>query len=131
MPELTQEQLLARIAELETRDRERSVGEKITALSQDFGDAPAFLKTIEDIMLSDDGGTALLLSDEETGQPRGVTATELVERILEALPKPVKLSEQQIDLSATSAARRPDDKEPSVEDKASAVVEWLGVGRKS
>jgi hypothetical protein len=123
---------LSKLEILEARDKVRTVDEKIREWQEaGFKEQPALLVVVRDIMLSDDEHTALLLSEhEEDGTPKGdrqgVTATEIVERLMGAAkPAELNLSEQH---SMNGDRDRPDadtSKELSRKEKADAAREYL------
>lgn len=114
--------------ELETRrekDRETDVSAKLSELQgKDIDATPGLKKTIRDILLSDDGGTALEFSEwtepeEGKGDPArigkavGLSATEIVDKIIEALPltKEGKLAFSQ-QVHKVPGDVKPDEKNP-------------------
>lgn len=84
----------ARIAELEatveterSKSHKRAVNDRIEGLSKiGFAEYPGFLTKVREIMLADDGGAALNLSEED-GATTTMTATEVIDAVLDALPK--------------------------------------------
>lgn len=119
--ELSDEQRAA-ISDADAREEKllKDAGEtrakKVLGKLDDLGlgekDSPGFRKTIRDIVLSDDQGVAIMLSETtDTGaRTQGVatTATAIVERLVDALPrdKDGKLSLSQ------QATKLPDDPKP-------------------
>lgn len=92
----------------------------------------AFLKTARRLMLADDGGPALLLSEEaENGETKQIrlSSTDIVEQLVAALPTEdgkLKLSEQiHIDGNHGRPAADAEDERSQV-DKSRAMAEWLG-----
>lgn len=123
---------LQRLGELERKNRITEVDERIKSWQTGaLKEQPALLKKARDIMLSDDGHTALLLSEHnengESTQEKGAkrTATEIVEDLMEAFDaKPaVNLSEQH--------AFRPNDTRPGeekpVKERADKALAELGM----
>ncbi len=96
-----------------------------------FSDFPGLLSEIRNIMLADDGKPALILSEEsENGETSEVTlnASEIVERIVDALPKEgdrLAFAEQAI---VTEDHSRPSSNvdESDVEDRAREIAKSLG-----
>lgn len=128
------EALQERNLELEREARVESVEAKV----KEWGDlglsaAPGFLKEARRIMLSDDGGTAgILLADSDNKHEEKVTATEIVERLVNALPKTeegkLELSGQVEIGSGPEAHEKPpvtDDERP-LEDRLRDAREALG-----
>jgi len=148
MPEISQEELDAlreRIELAETRaDEYRAVAEerarelrqagiedKLAEYATKFGGQPALMKVVRDVLLSDDGGTALLLSEEGAGQEvERLSATEIVDRVLETLEAPrVDLSEDPMHKFVPGDEKHPvdRDKTPSLDDRVSSARDYLGV----
>lgn len=83
------QRLSTQLGEVTKKSREESVKARVKEL-QDMKLSPGFCRTVEEIMLGDDGEVAavLNLSDEkgnQTGQ-KEYTATQIVERLITALP---------------------------------------------
>ena len=116
---------LDRIKELEAKDRSRKIDDKIETWSKTWGSHPVLIKTVKDLMMADDGGPALMLSEE--GVDKALSATDVIDRIMEVLPKPpVDLSEQ-ARLTTGKFGNAPENEdEASVDDRALATAQWLG-----
>lgn len=107
---------LARLEELEAKVRETQVEARVAEFSEaGLGQYPGFLKAVRELMLADDGGPAAVLLSEDGGERTGITVTEIVERLVDGLPRDeegkFKLSEQHIDVGATA---------PEVEDSSTS-----------
>lgn len=116
---------LARLEELEAKVRETEVEARVTELSEaGLGQYPGFLKAVRELMLADDGGPAAVLLSEEGGERTGITVTQIVERLVEGLPRDeegqFKLSEQHIDVGAV--APEIEDSSTSEESEADAAA---------
>lgn len=142
MPEISQEELDAlqarlelaeeRATELEAERRRDEVEDKIAEYAARFGGQPALMKTVRDILLSDDGGPALLLSEDGVGEDvEKLTATDVVDRILSTLEAPkLDLSEDPMHRRVPGDNDAPQDRElkdDSLETKVQAAREYLGV----
>lgn len=102
---------------LHTDLHRRNVDDRIKAWSSmGLDQLPGFLKTARQIMLQDDGGPAMVmqLSEDEGGGHQEVTASGIVERLVESLPlsedgASFKLGQQLFtpEPAATSATRPP------------------------
>lgn len=99
--------LRARLDQLAARERERDADAEVArlktmGLDEEHG-FTGFLKKTREILLSDEGDTALLLSEEGSDTPRPVTASQVVKELLASLPVDdegkitVQLSEQATD----------------------------------
>jgi phage I-like protein len=112
---LTPDQL---IAELQSRDVELSESRRqkqvaaIDARIEAYSDAgydqfPGLLRVARDLMLADDGDVAALMLAED-GSKQSVTVTEIIERLLDAIPvdQSVGLAEQH---DGRFAGKRPDN----------------------
>jgi hypothetical protein len=107
---------LSRLEELEAKVRESDVEARITELKElGLSEYPGFLKEVRELMLADDGGPAAVLLSEDSGERSGITVTEIVERLVNSLPRDeqgsFKLSEQHIDVGAIA---------PDVEDSSTS-----------
>jgi membrane-associated HD superfamily phosphohydrolase len=140
------EQLQAEANELRTQ-REQDAAElrasKVETRISELKDMgleafPGFLKAAREVYLSDDGGTAILLSEEGNTSKTSLTASQIADRFIEALPKndegKVNLSEQI--LSENADVKPPNDAKDELprEEKTKQVEDWLypnGRGRKS
>lgn len=89
------EALVNKNTELETENRDLSrtsrqaqVENKVKELGElGLSEWPGFLKTVRQILLSDDGATAALLLSDDGKTEEKVTATEIVEKLIAAMPK--------------------------------------------
>ena len=93
---LSQEELDARIAEaqrgtqaelerLRAENHRRAVKETLTEL-EDKGLFPAVLEVVEPILLADETREGLITLSEEDGKESKLTATDIVRRVLDAIP---------------------------------------------
>jgi hypothetical protein len=129
--EVSTEALLARIAELEEAQHKAQVESRIAAFSEDWKDHPALLKCIQEIMLSDDGGPALLLSEEGSDDTQKLTASDIVERVMAAVPKPsIQLSEQVVKPMMDDPHPATHGDQLSVEERAAAARKAMGLDNK-
>ena len=112
-------------AELASKVREYEVKEKIAELSESgLSEYPAFLKKVKEIMLADTGHTILELSDD--GKSTALTATGVIEQLIEVLPKEstLGLSDQGLDVGS----KKPDDdtsKEMTQDQKTALAASFL------
>lgn len=118
----------------------RNVDDKILKLSEKgFEEFPSVLKKARELMLADDSGTALLLSETDdegkpTGKERGMTVTEVVDSIFDSFPTTddgkLDLGEQHLGSLGLSEERRAttrDDSDTrSAAEKAKETAEFLG-----
>ena len=108
---------------------------KVEAQIKEWNDAglgvlPGFLKTARQIMLSDDGHVAaLLLSDDGKEEKEKVTATDIVTRLIDSLPKTeegkIELSAQ-LDLGNGEHERPAEDNVVPFEDRLKEARQALG-----
>ena len=89
------EDRITRSEEMERKLQVRDVNDRAKAWVGE-GVPPAVVETAKAIMLDDDGGPALLLSQEE-GEPERLTASDIVERIVAKVPRLKLSSERQQD----------------------------------
>jgi hypothetical protein len=101
------EALQTKNRELERTTRSAKVEERVNQMGEELGlsEAPGFLKVVRQIMLSDDGEVAaLLLADDGKTVESKATATDIVEKLVNALPKSEEtgkiLLSAQVDLAA-------------------------------
>lgn len=122
---------LARLEELEAKVRESEVEARVAELSEaGLGQYPGFLKAVRELMLADDGGPAAVLLSEDSGERTGITVTEIVERLVDGLPRDeegsFKLSEQHIDVGAVAPeVEDSSTSEESEADQAAAARDFL------
>lgn len=80
------ETLESTLAELRSKERENEVNSYIDELSElGFSESPGFLKEVRAILSADSGETSFEFS--ENGKDVSFTATEIVKRVVNALPK--------------------------------------------
>lgn len=80
----------AKIRELERELHRKSVAEKVSGLKElGFSEFPGLLKTIEELYLADEGSkvATLTLSEGETTSEVELSVSDVVTRIVEAMPK--------------------------------------------
>lgn len=103
------------LARLRADARKREVTDKVEELkSMGFSEFPGLLKTIREVLLSDDGGTALLLSEEAadgTKSESNLTATDIVNKLVTALP----MKDGKLDFSDQATGLVEDEKPPVTE----------------
>lgn len=129
------EEVVAENQALRKKLHELEVEKKVNEFkSLGLSEHPGVLKEVRNLMLADDGKPALNLSEEVDGEVKTVSlsATEIVDRIINALPKKgdkVLLGEQVLESEDTD---RPEtelsedfDKSP-VSDRANALAEAVG-----
>lgn len=90
---LSEDEITSRLAEyeeLKAKDKKHEVDAQI-AEWQEEGVTPAVLSEAKAILMADDGAAVLNLSEDGTSKPQ--TATQLVTRLINSIPK-VKLSEE-------------------------------------
>lgn len=124
------------IDKLQEQVKMSSVKERIEELKKvGLSEYPGFLKEVEKLMLADDGGEALLLSESVEGEnvTSTLTATEIVDRLIAALPTDedgnVKIAAQHVKVDLGEDGGRPPvdtSAELSHDDKVGAAAEWLG-----
>lgn len=125
------EGILNRNKELEREKREESVEAKIKEWGElGLSDAPGFLKLARRLMLSDDGATAgIMLADSENPREEKVTITEVVEQLVNALPKSdegkIELSAQ-VDLGNGNHERPSDTDDKPLEERLKEARQALG-----
>lgn len=103
-----------KIAEHAKTQREAEVDNKITHLSDELGlkEYPGLLTYCKDIYLSDDSEVSAVVnfSDDESDTPKALTATDILDGLIERLPKNaegrVNLSDQQLEVQE---GNRPND----------------------
>jgi hypothetical protein len=89
---LSEDEITSRLAEyneLKAKDKKHEVDAQITEW-QDKGVTPAVLSEAKAILMADEGAVVLNLSEDGTAKPQ--TASQLVERLISAIPT-VKLSD--------------------------------------
>lgn len=114
---------LRRYDDLEERMHVREVTDEIAAMQHD-GVPPSVCKVAEEVMLADDGGMALLLSEDGT-EPAAITASDIVRRVVAAVPR-VSLSERVTDRDTKGARPLPDaGEELTLEERADDAIAFL------
>ncbi len=99
------------LARFRAQARKSEVDSRIAELKEmGLEQHPGLLKVIQEIYLSDDGGTALLLSQEGEDEKKKFSASQIVDRLLDALPK----KDEKIALS-TQVVEPDKDKKPPVD----------------
>lgn len=130
--------LKARLDQLAAKDRKNEADSFIRdlkgmGLDEEHG-FTEFLKYTRNILMSDEGETALLLSDEGDSTPRSVTAAGIVRELLSKLPTKdgkiaIQLSEQQTDPLDSSKDSKPpiepEGEQLSEEDRIAAANAWF------
>lgn len=132
------ERLKTQLAEVAKRERVRDADKLITDLkamgmSEERG-FTAFLKCVRDVLLSDEGDTAILLSEDD-GEPAPITASQIVRNLLDTLPKGEdgKLTAQFAE-QHTDPLNRSEDEKPSnedvdeplpIEERVQAAEDWF------
>lgn len=120
--------LRAQVEQLAAEQRERRANDDIAklksmGLDEEHG-FTGFLKKTREILMSDEGETAILLSEDGTDTPRPVTASTLVRELLDTLPLgedgkvKLQLSEQ-----ATDPLGEADKDKPPVTDENDQLSE--------
>lgn len=114
---------------------EMKVKERIEELKKlGLGEHPGLLSEIQKLMLADDGKPALVLSEQDDGEDKKVSlsASEIIERLIDALPKKddkIVLSEQAL---ITEDENRPPatpdvDENTPVDERIDNFAEELGI----
>lgn len=107
---LSEDEVASRLAEYETlkaADKKHSVDAQITEW-QDKGVTPAVLSEAKAILMADDGAVVLNLSEDGASKP--VTATQLVERLINSIPV-VNLSQEPGNGEKGATGEKPEDEE--------------------
>jgi len=121
------------LAELKKEKHETYVDSKIEEYKKlGLSEVPGFLKEVRAIMLADDFGPAVVLNLSEDGEDKAVklTATALVERLIDALPREenkIALSEQALADEAGDKPAASGDEGKSVADRTKDAQEFLGL----
>ena len=114
---LSEDEIMARLQkaeELERKDRERSIRDKIENWQKE-GVAPATLLEAEKALLADEGVAAVNLSED--GYEKSLTLSEVVERLIQSMPK-VNLSDQDHVSDEDQSKDKPDDTTEKENNKA-------------
>ena len=128
------ERLKSELGETREEVKRRRVDDRIDELkAMGLSQWPGLLAEVRNVMLSDDGGAALLLSEEKDGETAAskLTVTDVVERFIGALPTEdgkIVLSEQ----ASTLSPEKEDEQRPpanedtkSEEDRAKDARDFL------
>ena len=118
-------------AELKARQREASVDKRIDELKElGLNERPSALKLYRDVMLSDDGGPAVILLSDEGQEKKQLSAVEILDQFIVA----IKGSDEKVALSDQALVTGDDDKPPadasaelSVEDRVAKAKAELGI----
>lgn len=116
---------------LERTARKGEVEEKVNKWGDELGLSamPGFLKQVRQILLSDDGNTAALLLSDDGKSEEKVTATDIVTRLIESLPKTeagkIELAAQ-VDLGAGDHERPAETDNKPFEDRLKEARQALG-----
>jgi hypothetical protein len=120
--------------ELKEADRRKTVESRVKEIGEmGLSEHPGLLKEIRNIMLSDDGQPALMLSEEGRGEDaQELTATAVVERVIQAMPTKdgrIALSEQAFSPTQEAGGRPPEDAsgEKPVDVRTEEVLRELGL----
>lgn len=121
---------LDRLEELEAKVRVAEVDGRVEELKVlGLSEYPGFLKTVRDLLLADDGGPAVVMLSEDSEAKQGLTVTDIVNRLVEALPREeeggFKLSDQHIDVGASAPAVEVTNDVEQTEDQISAARDFL------
>ena len=122
--------LLALNKELASKIREIEVGKKIVQLSETgLGEHPGFLKQVEKILLADTGEKVIELSED--GASSSLTATDIVESLLECMPKAdVQLSEQVQNVGAAKPAVDASEEVKPLAERTKEAASFIGLSLK-
>jgi len=126
-----------RINKLEGEVRDRRVHDTIERYKKmGLGEWPGFLKKVRALMLSDDGGTALLLSEERDGETvkERATVSQVVEQLVSSIPKDedtgkIKFGDQLLGSVSLAEETKPkeDEDEATQDEKSEAAADFLGM----
>jgi hypothetical protein len=96
--------------DLSRTSREATAEKRVQELGElGLSEWPGFLKTVRQILLSDDGATAALLLSDDGKTEEKVTATEIVEKLVAAMPKS---EEGKLELSGQASLGNGDHTKP-------------------
>lgn len=129
------ESVLNENQDLRKKNREKEADARIVELSDPegeykLGDKPGFLKLYRQIMLSDDGGPAMVLLSDDGDEKERLTGTEILDRALDALKgeSGVELSDQHLDTGNNKKPPKDASKEKqSLEERVAAAKADLGI----
>ena len=105
---LSEDEISARLADydrMRAEEKKRNITDKCKAWEAE-GKAPAVITVARELMMSDDGGAVLHLSEE--GSEVGLTATDIVERLVNAVPQ-LSLSDDPVSDQDTLGDKPKDD----------------------
>lgn len=121
-----------KVAEANKKERVTAAKDRVRELGAlGLSAYPGFLNMVEQVLLSDDGDVALNLSED--GETKHLTATDVVERLIDAFPKDdegkIQLSQQhiRIDDDEDNPANKP---ELTPEQRGKELEDWLGLNNK-
>jgi hypothetical protein len=115
------------------RRREAVEAEVQRVMGLGLSENTGFVKLYRRLLLADDGEPAIVLSDESTGTDRGVSLTDALKSMIDALPRnaegKIVLSDQAL---VSQAGTRPanesaEEREESLDDKLSDVLQRAGL----
>lgn len=122
-----------KLSEYRQSDRERDIDAYIDGLKEiGFDQTPGFLKEVRSVLLADSGENMISLSED--GETVGLSATKVIERLVDALPKKddgkVHLSEQAefVPTAEKPAVDTSKENKKSLADRVKAAEEWLTNG---
>lgn len=119
----------SRLESAARKEREVAIKERVRELGAlGLSDYPGFMGVVEEIMLADAGVNTLNLSEDQDG----ITASDVVERLIAALPKKddkIVLSEQAT-LLENDVKPADVEKPKTVEERAAVAREFLGLNQK-
>lgn len=124
--------VLSENADLKARSRVAEVDARIDELKElGLKERPSALKLYRDVMLSDDGGPAVILLSDEGKEKKQLSAVEILDQFIEA----VKGSDEKVVLSDQALVTGDDDKPPAdasgetapLEDRVSKMKAELGI----
>ncbi len=118
-------------AELQKQARERTVDQRIDELKElGLNERPSALKLYRSVMLSDDGGPAVVLLSDDGQEKEQLNAVQILDRFIEA----IKGSDEKVALSDQALVTGDDEKPPAdaskeqpVADRVTAMKAELGI----
>lgn len=97
-------------ADLKSRNRVAEVDQRIEQLKElGLNERPSALKLYRDVMLSDDGGPAVILLSDEGEEKKQLSAVEILDQFIVA----IKGSDEKVALSEQALVTGDDDKPPA------------------
>lgn len=128
---LAEEKSAAQEATNRKVEREAAAKERVRELGAlGLSGFPGFLNAVEGILLADEGTVALNLSED--GKDKEYTATDIVNRLVDALPKKddkIVLGEQHT-LLENDLNPLEEEKPKTAQERAEEAREWLGLNQK-